>query len=152
LGKAGAVGDRVAEERETPKMIIRRRRTANFTVIGNELFDDERLEADEVGILAYLRSRPDKWEVRRPALMRRWRVGRDGLKRIIHNLLRTGWMLAIRVRHPKGTWSVVYVVQDQPGPELSEEAIRQALSLVSSEAGELGGCLGELCESAWDDD
>jgi hypothetical protein len=133
-------------------MIIRRRRTANFTVIGNELFDDERLEADEVGILAYLRSRPDKWEVRRPALCRRWRVGRDGLKRIIHNLIRTGWILAIRVRRPKGTWYVVYVVQDQPGPELSEEAIREALSLVSSEALDASNARSELCEGAWPDD
>ena len=35
-------------------MIIRRRHTANFTTIGNVLFEDERLAADEVGILAYL--------------------------------------------------------------------------------------------------
>jgi hypothetical protein len=115
-------------------MIIRRKRTANFTVIGNELFDDERLEADEVGILAYLRSRPDRWEVRRPALMRRWRMGVVSIRRVIHNLLRTGWLEALRLRRRDGTSYVLYVVKDQPGPELSEAAIRQALSLESSEA------------------
>ena len=113
-------------------MIIQRRRTANFTVIGTELFDDERLEADEVGILAYLRSRPDKWEVRRSALMRRWGLGRLAMRRIITNLVRTGWVHALRLRRA-GKSYVLYVVRDQPGPELSEEAIRQSLSLVSRE-------------------
>ncbi len=39
-------------------MIIRRKHTANFTTIGNVLFNDERLKADEVGIIGYLLSRP----------------------------------------------------------------------------------------------
>jgi hypothetical protein len=133
-------------------MIIRRKRTANFTVIGNELFDDERLEADEVGILAYLRSRPDKWEVRRPALMRRWRMGERAIKRVINNLLRTGWIQVLRLRGRAGRFVVLYVVQDQPGPELSDEAIRQALSLESSEAVASDAdleVLTKLCEHAW---
>jgi len=133
-------------------MIIRRRRTANFTVIGNELFDDERLQADEVGILAYLRARPDKWEVRRPALMRRWRMGERAIKRVINNLLRTGWMEVLRLRNRKGRFIVLYIVQDQPGPELSDEAIRQALSLESSEAVASDtdlDSLSELCSTAW---
>jgi hypothetical protein len=133
-------------------MIIRRRRTANFTVIGNELFDDERLEADELGILAYLRSRPDKWEVRRPALMRRFRLGERAIKRVINNLLRTGWIHVLRLRGRGGRFVVLYVVLDQPGPELSDEAIRQALSLESSEAvasdAELDA-LTEICGDAW---
>jgi hypothetical protein len=136
-------------------MIIRRRRTANFTVIGNELFDDERLEADEVGILAYLRSRPDKWEVRRPALMRRWRMGVVAMRRVTHNLLRTGWIEALRLRRRDGTSYVLYVVKDQPGPELSEEAIKQALSLESSEAAELDDAQdasSELCADAYPPD
>ena len=134
------------------KMIIRRKRTANFTVIGNELFEDERLEADEVGILAYLRSRPDKWEVRRPALMRRWRMGERAIKRVINNLLRTGWIHVLRLRGRGGRFVVLYVVLDEPGPELSDEAIRQALSLESSEAltsdADLDA-LTEICGAAW---
>lgn len=112
----------------TARMIIRRRRTADFTVIGNELFRDERLRADEVGVLTYLRSQPDKWEVRRPALMRRWGLGRLAMRRIIHNLVRTGWIHALRLRRAGGTY-VLYVVQDQPGPELSSEKTKQVISL-----------------------
>jgi hypothetical protein len=115
-------------------MIIRRRHTANFTTIGNALFEDERLAADEVGILAYLLSRPHDWEVRRPALMRRWNVGVVAMKRMVHNWMRTGWCHAEKVRLPNGTFHVIYEIRDQPGKELTDHEIREALSLVSSEA------------------
>lgn len=115
-------------------MIIRRRHTANYTTIGNVLFEDERLAADEVGILAYLLSRPHDWEVRRPALMRRWSMGRDAIKRVITNLVRFGWCRPEKTRLPNGTYFFIYEIRDQPGPELSDEEVRRALSLVSSEA------------------
>lgn len=115
--------------------VIKRRYTANFTTIENSLFDDERLAADEVGILAYLRSRPHDWEVRRPALGRRWKMGRDAIKRVISNFVRTGWCVARRERLPNGTFHMIYEIRDEPGPTLTIEEVRQALSLVSSEAG-----------------
>jgi predicted transcriptional regulator len=115
-------------------MIIRRKHTANFTTIGNALFNDERLEADEMGILAFLLSRPDDWEVRRPALARRFRIGRDSIKRIMLNLMCAGWVVARRTRLPNGTFHTIYEVRDEPGPTLSAESVKAALSLVSSEA------------------
>lgn len=115
-------------------MIIRRRHTANFTTISNVLFEDERLAADEVGILGYLLSRPHDWEVRRPALMRRWKIGRDAIKRVMTNLIRFGWCRPERKRLPNGTYFMIYEIRDEPGPSLTEEEVRRALSLVSSEA------------------
>lgn len=115
-------------------MIIRRRHTANFTTIGNVLFEDERLAADEVGILAYLLSRPHDWEVRRPALQRRWGMGRDAIKRVVSNLVRFGWCIARKDRLPNGTFFMIYEIRDEPGPTLTDEEVRRALSLVSSEA------------------
>lgn len=117
-------------------MIIRRKHTANFTTIGNALFNDERLAADEVGVLAYLLSRPQDWEVRRPALMRRWKIGREATKRIMTNLIRTGWCFAVVTRLGNGTVHIVYEIRDEPGPTLSVDQVRNALSLVSSEASE----------------
>lgn len=114
-------------------MIIRRRHTGNFTTIGNELFGDERLQLDEVGILTFLLSRPDNWEVRRPALMRRWRVGRDALRRIVTNLVKYGWATACRKRLGNGTFYTVYEIRDQPGPTLTDDEVKKVFSLVSSE-------------------
>jgi len=127
LGKDSCVADK--------KMIIRRRHTKNFTTIGNELFDDERLEADELGILAFLLSRPDDWEIRRPALRRRFRLGDVTTKRIITNLMRAGWCRAEKIRSVEtGRFYIDYEICDEPGPELSEEEIKRALSVVSTEA------------------
>lgn len=113
-------------------MIIRRRHTANFTTIGNALFEDERLALDEVGIMAFLLSKPHDWEIRRPALMRRWKIGRDAMKRIMTNLIRSGWCRAQKTRLENGTFHIIYEIRDQPGRELSEDEVRGALSLVSS--------------------
>jgi hypothetical protein len=117
-------------------MIIRRKHTANFTTIGNVLFNDERLKADEVGIIGYLLSRPHDWEVRRPQLARRFGYGREAIKRVIWNGMRMGWIVAQRTQLGDGRFHVVYEIKDQPGPELSDEDIRRALSLSSSEAAE----------------
>lgn len=109
-------------------MIIRRRHTANFTTIGNALFDDERLAIDAVGLLAYLLSRPHDWEVRRPALMRRWKIGSVSMRRIMNSLLQAGWVAAKKTRLSDGTFRIIYEVRDEPGPELSEDDVRKALA------------------------
>lgn len=116
-------------------MIIRRKHTANFTTIGNALFNDERLEADVVGVLAYLLSRPNDWQVKPVQLRKRFRLGRDSMRRIIRAAIRFGWVVARVTRLSNGTVSVIYEVRDEPGPELSEDEARAALSLVSSGAG-----------------
>jgi hypothetical protein len=115
-------------------MIIRRKHTSNFTTIGNALFDDVRLAADEVGILAWLLRQHHDWEVRRPALMRRWKLGPTSTKRIINNWMKFGWCHARKTRLANGTFHIVYEIRDQPGAEMTEDEIRGAFSLVSSEA------------------
>lgn len=120
-------------------MIIRRHHTANFTTIGNALFDDVRLSLDDIGLLVWLLSRPHDWEIRRPALRRRHKIGAkklgaEGIRRIIHNLMKTGWCRAEKIRLSNGTFSVTYEIRDEPGPEMSEAEVIEALSLVSSEA------------------
>lgn len=43
--------------------IIRTKRTENFTVINNDLLNDGRLDWRDLGLLVYLLSKPDNWEV-----------------------------------------------------------------------------------------
>lgn len=114
-------------------MIIRRKHTSKFTTIGNILFNDERLQADEVGIIGYLLSRPDDWQVRRPALARRFKYGRDAIKRVMWNAMRTGWIVARKSQLSDGRIFTLYEIRDEPGPTLSDDEIRAALSLGSSE-------------------
>lgn len=116
-------------------MIIRRKHTANFTTIGNALFDDRRLALDELGLLCFLLSKPHDWEVRRMALRRQFKIGRDGMRRMFRNLIQRGWVVAEVTRASDGRVSIIYQVRDEPGPELTAEQAKAALSLVSSGAG-----------------
>jgi hypothetical protein len=109
--------------------IVRRRHTANFTTIANEVFEDERLAADELGVLAWLRSRPNNWEVRRWALGRRFNMGRERLARVFQNLIATGWIVAERMRLADGTLRVDYVVNDTAGSALTIEEVKAVLSV-----------------------
>lgn len=116
-------------------MIIRRKHTANFTTIGNALFSDSRLMLDELGLLCFLLSKPHDWEVRRMALRRQFKIGRDGMRRMFRNLIQCGWLVAEVTRSADGRVSIIYQVRDEPGPELTAEEAKAALSLVSSDAG-----------------
>ena len=116
-------------------MIFRRRHTANFTTIGNGLFEDERLKLDEVGILTWLLSRPANWEVRRPQLRKRFKIGRDALRRIITNLVKYGWAVACRKRLSNGTFYTIYEIRDECGPELTDDEVKNIFLLESGEVG-----------------
>ena len=113
--------------------VIRRRFTANFSTINNALRDDGRLEADEVGILYYLLTQPADWEIRRPALRKRWHLGPRGLKRIIDNWMRTGWCRVAKTRLSNGTFHFIYEIWPEPGPGMTDEEIRLVLSMESVE-------------------
>jgi len=116
-------------------MIFKRRHTANFTTIGNTLFDDERLKLDELGILTWLLSRPENWEVRRPQLRKRFKIGRDALRRIVTNLVKYGWATACRKRLGNGTFYTIYEIRDEPSPELTDDEVKAIFSLESGEDG-----------------
>ncbi len=100
-------------------MIIRRRRTRNFTVLENEVVEDSRLSLDEIGLLVWFRSRPDNWEVSRLAVQKRFGIGRDKCDRIFRGLLGAGWMVREDVRDEGGGFSHPrYIVLDEPGREV----------------------------------
>ncbi len=108
---------------------IRRRYTSHFTVLGNTVFEDDRLKADELGIICYLRSRPDNWQIRRPHLGRRFGIGRLSMRRIIHNLVQYGHLVAQGKRLDDGKLYWWYEIRDEAGPELTPEEVKASLSM-----------------------
>jgi len=104
-------------------MIIRRRRTRNFTVVPNELWQDERLSLEARGMQAYLLSLPDDWEVRIAHLMKWAKVGRDKARRIISELVEAGWIVREQSRDPKTNafTGVSYIVRDESSDESVSE-------------------------------
>lgn len=104
--------------------IIRRRRNRNFTVLANEIFDDEEMSLDALGLLAWLRSRPDNWNLSVEHLRRRFKVGRNKMYDLVRELVSAGWVVREQVRDPESnTWGAIeYTVLDEPGPRVSTES------------------------------
>src|SRR3989304_1012617 len=72
-------------------MIIKRRVTRQFVQLDNALVRDRQLALDEHGMLHYLLSLPDDWEVSRAQCARFWGIGRDKAARIFRALRKAGW-------------------------------------------------------------
>ncbi len=102
-------------------MIIRRRRTRNFTIVENEVFNDERLSLEAMGLLAWLRSRPDDWSLSVEHLKARFKVGRDSMHKLVRELVDAGWVTRERKRDEttKAFIGIEYVVLDEAAPPSS---------------------------------
>ena len=101
--------------------LILRRRTRNFTIVANEVFNDERLSLEAMGLLAWLRSRPDDWSLSVEHLKARFKVGRDSMHRLVRELVEAGWVTRERKRDEttKAFIGIEYVVLDEAVPPSS---------------------------------
>jgi hypothetical protein len=97
-------------------LIIRRRYNRNFTVLPNSVLDDDRLSAEAMGVLCYLRSRPADWNVELAHLSERFKIGRDKTQRVVAELVDAGWIKRERTRDPvtRAFNGIDYVVYDEP--------------------------------------
>lgn len=104
-------------------MIIRRRRTRNFTILENEVLDDERLSLEAMGLLAWLRSRPADWHLSVEQLRSRHKVGINKMHALVRELVEAGWVTRERKRDEvtKAFIGIEYVVLDEAAPPTSGE-------------------------------
>jgi hypothetical protein len=106
-------------------MIIKRRYTKSFVTLENRLVRDTKLSLDEHGMLHYLLSLPDDWEVSQAQCAKFWRIGRDKCNRIFRNLARYGWaqMETLRTEDNTKILRVQWIITDEPGAEVIDEAL-----------------------------
>ena len=103
-------------------MTIRRapRKKQNFTVLSNELIEDSRLSWDAMGVLIYLLSKPDYWEVSVTQLVKERRgakkaLGRDAIYRILNELIELGYVQRSAEKDRAGRFAgYSYEVQEVP--------------------------------------
>jgi len=96
-------------------LIIRNEVSDNFSVLPNHLMNDERLSADELGLLVYLLSKPNDWRVQTSQLQARFGIGRDKTKRIIRQLEQYGYIAKDLQRAERGQFAANrYIVSDSP--------------------------------------
>jgi hypothetical protein len=123
-------------------MIIRRKVNSRFTVVPNEPIADERLSFEGLGLLAYLLSRPDNWTINLAQLRDRGGVGREKMQQLMRQLIKLGYAIRRRDRHPEtqrfGPWE--YVIYDHPQGVSEPETENPS---VGSEGGATDGKAGD---------
>ncbi len=91
-------------------MIIRSIRTQNFTIIPNLIVEDKSIDWKELGLLVFLLSKPDEWEVSVHHLAKQRKAGRDSVLNMLKTLRDAGYVVMNR-KHEGG---VDYVIYDTP--------------------------------------
>ena len=74
------------------------RRRNPYVVIDRRPLEDPRLGWAARGLLGYLLAKPDDWQLRVSDLCRRGDLGRDGIRRVLHQLQDYGYVRREQVR------------------------------------------------------
>lgn len=97
--------------------IIRTRRDRNnpYAMVNKAPFEDERLSWEARGVLAYLLTKPDDWQVRTADLLKRApKCGIDRLTRILKELEDAGYLVRERRNVGRGRFEWITTVFENP--------------------------------------
>ena len=94
---------------------IRVEKTENYSVIANACIEDERLTWQARGLLVYLLSKPNDWQVRVAELIAQSPAGRDAVYSTIRELTTHGYIESHREQRADGRFGgVSYIVRELP--------------------------------------
>jgi hypothetical protein len=106
-------------ERQTMS-IIRVNKNANYFTASNEVFNDARLSWEARGLMGYLLSKPDDWQVRMADLETKGPAGREKLRNMLRELSIAGYVRRMRVHSTTGTWLWVTEVYETRQNDMQE--------------------------------
>jgi hypothetical protein len=104
-------------------MIIKRKHTGSFAVIPNITANDDQLSIDALGMLVFLLSKPNDWQVNVANLRKRFDIGRDRVYTILKQLETAGYVGKTQPKKGESNQfcAVEYIVFDTPEAAKSEE-------------------------------
>ena len=94
----------------------------NYSVIPNNMLNDEGLDADCLAVMVYLLSKPNNWIVKPTNIQNRFKYGRDKTYRVINQLVKRQYIVREEHRTDGKYTSFSYYVYDSPFPCLSDTA------------------------------
>ncbi len=96
--------------------MIRRtpRPDTNWTVIRNEVINDDRLSFKATGVLVYILSKPDHWQTSTAHLATVKKEGLDAIRTAMTELERAGYVKRRRYQDTLGRWKYDIDVYDNP--------------------------------------
>jgi len=86
----------------------------DFTVIPNRLLRDDAMSYRARGLLAYLLSQPEDWQISSSRLAIESGEGRDAIRRALDELRRAGYLELTKEQDARGLWASHYTVTDTP--------------------------------------
>lgn len=100
-------------------MIKRKARHSHYTIVDNKLINDQNLEWEDAGVLIYLLSKPDYWEVSVSHLTRQRKAGKARIYAILKRLRDAGYAEYVRRPDGKTDWIISEnpMVVENPHPE-----------------------------------
>jgi len=109
-------------------MIIRSVRSEKFTVISNSVIEDSELDWRDLGLLVYLLSKPDHWEISVEHLCRQRKLGRDGLYASLNVLIDVGYVIRAKLSNGKINWTIYD--EKKPNRENPEKATESLIGKI----------------------
>jgi hypothetical protein len=99
--------------------IVRQRAPERFTVVDNDVLEDERITFRARGILGFLLSRPDGWETSSERLASASPgEGRDAVRTALRELESVGYLARRKIQDSStGRWATITAIVDRPTPE-----------------------------------
>lgn len=94
--------------------IVRVRKDTRYFTASNEPFVDESLSWESRGLMGYLLTKPNNWEVRIADLEKKGPAGNHKMRRMLAELRRAGYMNRIRLTLEKGKFDWVTEVFESP--------------------------------------
>src|SRR5512139_2030070 len=93
---------------------IRVKKDGRYFSASNEPFNDKRLSWEARGLMGYLLSKPDNWEVRSSDLEGQSKAGSHKVRRMLAELRACGYMNRIRITKEGGKFDWITEVYESP--------------------------------------
>lgn len=96
--------------------IIRQRREKNYSIISNDILNDQRLSFKARGLLAYMLSKPDDWKFYTEELVKHSdKDGISAIKAALNEMENMGYLKRVQKRAEKGKFgSQDWIISDKP--------------------------------------
>ena len=118
--------DPVASRQRAPALrapsIIRLPKVEKYFAVDNALFSDERLSWEARGLMGYLLSKPDDWQVRLHDLQARGPAGEYKIRRMLAELRAAGYIHRRRIKRADGTFGWVTTIFESPSLSTPDHA------------------------------
>jgi hypothetical protein len=86
------------------------RPSGNFYILRNQIAEDDSLSLQAIGLLIFLLTRPDNWEVSENHLRKKWKIGRDKTRSLLAELSEAGYAKVYQTREEgkfaKNNWII----------------------------------------------